>query len=106
MRLFTLPFTVALLLVFTSCAKDEHQVRFDNQFELQINNVTIGSDGFGDIPPGQSSTYKELPQGQLTITGQSNKGYITGTAHISGKGEHQWTVRLLTDQSIILVKDK
>ena len=98
---------IALLVTFTSCLKEKHSVRFENNFSQRIDNLTIGNASFGSVNPGATTEYKPINTGNFSISGVSaNGGQLSGTGTISGKGTHKWTVTLSSSGGISIAEDK
>lgn len=106
-RLLRIFLFAALLLPFTACVKENHQVRFRNYFRETITNVVIGSANIGTVPAGSTSGYKSINTGNFSISGQTqNSGPLTGSGTLSGKGKHKWTVTLSAQGTIAISEDK
>lgn len=94
------------LLVFNSCAKDNHEVRLKNQYFEQINNIKIGTADIGSVASGGTSAYKSINTGDFTISGTSSSGStLSGSGTISGSGKHKWTVTISSSGSVSMKED-
>jgi hypothetical protein len=97
----------SLILLFTACIKENHTVRFTNNYHLTINSVHIGTAFIGTVDPGQTSQYVKINAGNFQITGtSSNGGALMGSGTISGKGKHKWTVALNSAGTVSMMEDK
>lgn len=98
-------FLFAILLA--SCGKENHTIRFRNNYSQQINHVQVGSATIGDVQAGSTSDYHAINTGNFTISGTSTSGQaLYGSGSISGKGKHKWTVTLTSAGLISMAEDK
>ncbi|MBX3162870.1 MAG: hypothetical protein KF900_00155 [Bacteroidetes bacterium] len=100
---------VGVALLFVSCTKGRHSVRFANHlwYYGEVSNVMINNVSFGAIAPGEKSDYKSIPAGSFTVSAYLSKtnAVIKGTGYIRGKGKHQWTVSLNSFGDLSLEED-
>jgi hypothetical protein len=98
---------LVLTFLLSACLKENHSVRFKNNFSEQINSVKIGTADIGNVASGATSDYKSIQSGNFTISGTSASGQpLNGTGTITGKGKHKWTVTLSNSGTIGIAEDK
>lgn len=85
---------------FTSCLKPNHSVRVKNQYTTSLK-VVIGSNDFGVVGAGSTTSYRSISEGNHTISGD-----VQGSMGVSGKGKHNWTVSISPVGSVTLAEDK
>jgi hypothetical protein len=106
MKRTTILLVALLTLLLTSCMKEDHQVRFRNNYPLAIHNVRIGQATFGTVNANSASGYKAIHTGDFSISGVADNGApLTGSGTLSGKGKHKWTVTLNSAGSISMKED-
>jgi hypothetical protein len=94
------------LFFATSCLKEDHTIRFRNNFRESILNVRLGNADIGTVGIGGVSSYKSITTGDFNISGNtSSGGTLSGSGSITGKGKHKWTVTLSSSGSITMEED-
>ena len=104
----------ATILIVISCRKNDHYVRFQNNYNLQVNSVAVGVAQLGDIAPHTGSAYKRINYGEFAISGSiaptgtnTTGSMLTGSGSIDDKyGIHKYTVILGVDGRISFSQDK
>src|SRR5690606_6403497 len=84
-----------LSLYLTGCFKENHTIRFKNQYHEAISDVRIGTAYIGTVRASSTSHYESINTGNFDLTGVSESGApLSGSGTISGKGKHKWTLTL------------
>jgi hypothetical protein len=95
------------VLVFCSCIKEKHSIRFKNEYSAEINNIMAGNTNIGTVGIGKVSEYIAIDPGDFKVTGITTASEpIEGEGKVSGKGKHQWTILCSYSKVITVVKDK
>jgi hypothetical protein len=106
-KLLSISILVSALFLLTCCVKDDHTVRFKNDFNKTINNVVAGTAQLGTVAPGNTSDYKSINTGEFKISGSAATGeQLTGEGTITGKGKHRWTITLSPSGIVSMSEDK
>jgi hypothetical protein len=72
---------------------------------VTINNIKINNTNHGNVSPGSSSEYQTIKTGDLTVSGNSTSGTLTGKGSITGSVGVKWSVILKSNREVSLVKD-
>lgn len=91
---------ILIVGVFTSCLKPKHSVRVQNNYSVGLH-VIIGPNDYGTVGTGSTTSYKSIPEGSHTISGD-----VTGSMSVTGKGKHNWTVSISSSGVVTLKEDK
>lgn len=106
-KLLSVLLTVTLIFIFSSCLKENHSVRFKNDYSQAIHNVVAGNAQLGDVGAGGISGYKPINAGNFSISGTTTLGQLlSGSGSIKGKGTHKWTITLSSSGNISIALDK
>lgn len=89
-----------LCIVFSSCIKPKHSIRISNQYNRALN-VNVGTDHFGLVTPGTTTSYQNIPEGSSQLSGD-----LTGSVSVGGKGTHKWTLTITSGGSFTILEDK
>lgn len=100
MKRFYIYLLIAVVGVFTSCLKPKHSVRVQNNYAVALR-VIIGPNDYGAVGSGVTTSYKSIPEGSHTISGD-----VTGSMTVKGKGKHNWTVNVSSSGIVTLKEDK
>lgn len=96
-----------LIVFFTSCLKENHSVRLQNNYAYQVNNFVAGTASIGNVAAGSTSEYKSISTGNFNISGTTtNNQSISGSGSITGKGTHKWTITLSSAGQVTIKEDK
>jgi hypothetical protein len=106
----TFKLLVSILLVgffLSSCLKDpEHSIRVKNEYKERLLNLSVGSVNYGGVNPGATSGYKPVDEGSHTLSGTTTSSQtLTGTASVTGKGSHKWTMKILSSGGLEIKED-
>jgi hypothetical protein len=97
----TIALIAVILIAFCGCRKENHYVRFDNNYHLSVENLRVGTAYFGTVDPGTITEYVSITSGNFSISGKvSNGAQLTGSGTVSGRGKHKWTITLGADGTI------
>ena len=99
-KLLSILLAFTFIIALTSCLKTQHSVRINNQFNRALT-VTVGSDDFGLVSPGLTTSYQNIPEGSSSLGGD-----LTGSVSVSGKGTHKWTLTITSSGGFKIVEDK
>ena len=81
-------------------------MRFKNDFNEIVQNVTAGNAYLGTVAPGKTSDYVPFAGSSFIISGMSVSGkQLNGTESVSGKGTHKWTITLKSDGTLGFSED-
>lgn len=106
-KIIPLVLIATVILLFTSCLKENHKIRFQNNFSQTINNIVAGSAHIGTVGAGSTSGYFSINTGNFSISGSTPAGQqLTGSGSITGKGTHKWTLVLSGSGTLSLSLDK
>lgn len=102
---------IAILLavvLFYGCKKDpDHYLRINNQYPESIDNVVVGTAGFGSVKTGTLTVYKHINEGVSSLSGTTSSGAtVSGIVSISGDGTHRWTMTILPTGAVTIAEDK
>lgn len=89
----------AFVIALSSCLKPDHSLRIENQNSRALK-VTVNSNNYGLVTPGTMTPYQDIPEGPLQYGGD-----IQGSAEVSGKGKHKWTMTITADGKINVTED-
>jgi len=106
-KIISLTFLAAIIFLFYSCFKENHKIRFRNDYATTIFNAAAGSASFGSVPSGSVSDFQSISTGNFNISGTTNTGrQLTGSGAVSGKGTHKWTITISTSGHVGIEEDK
>jgi hypothetical protein len=106
-KLISLASLSIFFLFFTSCFKEDHRIRFQNNFSLKINDVNAGNANLGSVNSGETTDYASIATGNFNITGTATNGNkLQGSGSVSGKGKHKWTIKLSSTGGLSISEDK
>lgn len=98
---------VAITSFFTACLKENHSVRFQNNYSLTLYDVYVGTASLGTVGAGSVTGYQSINTGNFDITGTTSAGQkLSGSGSLSGKGKHKWTVTLSSSGTVSIAEDK
>ncbi len=96
-----------IAFTFSACLKENHTVRFRNNYNSTLTNIVAGNARLGTVTPGQTSGYQSINTGNFTISGSAANGQVLqGGGSIKGKGKHKWTITLNSSGGISMAEDK
>ncbi|MBT3210145.1 MAG: hypothetical protein HN704_07300 [Bacteroidetes bacterium] len=91
---------ILLIALVTSCSKEEvdppdHKVRIENNCPFEISSFYVGSNSFGYIIFGETTTFQDIEEATHSIVGTLVGGAsIFGSISVEGDGTHEWTIRI------------
>ena len=95
-----------MLILVSSCGKSGHRIRVVNHSVNAIEWLKIEPLNFERIGPGASTDFRAINEGSHQINGGTSTGTLSGSATISGKGEHEWTLSLEESGDLLLIREK
>ena len=106
-KTFSRALIAAIVFTFFSCLKEDHKIRFKNNYSQVLYNVSAGSASFGTVVPGGVSGYQSVNAGNFTISGNTSTGQpLIGGGSVTGKGKHKWTLTLSAAGQVSIAEDK
>ena len=94
-------------ILFTSCLKTEHYIRIQNLYTEAFSEVSVNGSSYGRIESGQTSTYRQIDEGNISISGTTMSGRIlSGSGSITGKGTHNWTITISSTGTVGISENK
>ena len=106
MKQYALLLPVFLLLVFTSCKKENHSIRVRNLYQCDLVNVSVGNVEIGNVTSGLNSSYHPIATGDFTLSGSSTcGGNLQGSGSVIGTGKHRWTLTVNNSGSVSIQED-
>ena len=108
MKKITLVLFLFASIFLNSCLKGpNHSIRITNYYPEKINNIKIGSVGYGSVEYQKTTAYNPVEDGTHTLSGSSSSGgTLSGSVSISGRGTHKWTLTILSNGGLDFKEDK
>jgi hypothetical protein len=89
-----------------SCKKADMEVRVTNNFPAALF-IKIGPTDYGEVASGETTDYKDVPDGSHQVTGTLAGGVplLTGSITLDGKGKHKFTMSISQTGEVSLKED-
>lgn len=106
MKQYALLLPVFLLLVFTSCKKENHSIRVRNLYQCDLVNVSVGNVEIGTVVSGLNSSYHPISTGDFNLSGSSTcGGSLQSSGSVNGTAKHHWTLTVNSSGIVSIQED-